>query len=321
MEKKFIKLLSCFIPNKKLRILFRKKYGQVKIQNYGIKHVYNGDDSQKVIINVLKQNEPCLICRFGGTEMRVVDYFLKHMNHNHVEFPEKIKYMIGALSGFFPSTDYLLSRFASEFLELTKDIDVLAVWNTKSEKFVCENYLNSDAKLIDLHALDTVCYKNPWSQYLHGKKVLVIHPFAESIEKQYKKRELIFKNNPKILPEFELITMKPVQGLADNRFELPYQDWFEALDDMKSQIDKLDFDIAIIGAGAYGIFLGHYCKQIGKQAIHMGGVTQLLFGITGKRWELEQPEVIKDVFNEYWIRPDKKEQPKGAKQVEGGCYW
>ncbi len=321
MQNQLVKLLSCLIPSKKARIAFRAKFGNIQLQKYGIKHIYNGFDGQNIILNTLKQEKPCLICRFGGTEMRVVDYFLKNKNKTYIEFPPKIKYMIGALSGFFPAEDYLLSRFASEFIELTKDIDVLAVWNTKSEKYMCENYLNKDARLIHLGTLDTVNFANPWSQGLKGKKVLVIHPFAESIEKQYQKRELIFEKNPKVLPEFELITMKPVQGLADSRFELPYNNWFEALEDMKSQIDKIDFDIAVIGAGAYGIFLAHYCKQLGKQAIHMGGVTQLLFGITGKRWEIEQPDVIKNVVNEYWVRPDVTEQPKGAKQVEGGCYW
>lgn len=321
MQNQFIKLLSCLIPSKKARVAFRIKYGIKPLQNYNTKHIYSPEDGQEIILNELNKGKPCMICRFGGTEMRVIDHFLKNKNKNFVQFPEKIKNMIGALSGFFPSTDYLLSRFSSEFLELTNDIDILAVWGTKSEKEVCEQYLNKDAKLIALFTLNTVSYDNPWSQYLQGKKVLVIHPFAETIEKQYKNREKIFKNNPKVLPEFELITFKPVQGLADSRFDLPYENWFEALDDMKSKISKIDFDIAVIGAGAYGIFLAHYCKQLGKQAVHLGGVTQLLFGITGKRWEIEQPYVVENVLNEYWVRPDVNEQPKGIKQVEGGCYW
>ncbi|MBR2526451.1 hypothetical protein IKE67_08315 [bacterium] len=321
MQNQFIKLLSCLIPSKKARIAFRAKFGKIPLQKYGVKHVYNPQDSQDIIINELSKGQPCMICRFGGTEMRVVDHYLKNRNKLNVKFPEKIKEMIGALSGFFPSTDYLLSRFSSEFIELAKDIDVLAVWNTKSEKYMCENYLNKNAKLIHLFALNTVSFENPWSQYLQGKKVLVIHPFAETIEKQYKNREKVFAKNPKVLPQFELITMKPVQGLADSRFELPYENWFEALNDMKSQISKIDFDIAVIGAGAYGIFLAHYCKELGKQAVHLGGATQLLFGITGKRWDVEQAFVIENVINEHWVRPDINEQPKGVKQVEGGCYW
>ncbi len=321
MNSKIVKLLSCLIPSKTSRIKFRAKFAHVNLQNYGIKHIYNGTDGQDIIKKYLKTNEPCMICRFGGTEMRVVDYYLKHMQSSDVRFPAKIRQMISDLSGFFPTTDYYLSRFASEFIELTKDIDVLAVWNTKSEKDVCEKYLNKDAKLISLSALDTVNFENPWSEALEGKKVLVIHPFAETIQEQFKNREKVFAKNPKVLPNFELKTIKAVQGLADSKKDLPFENWFEALNSMIKQIDETDFDVAIIGAGAYGIFLAHYCKMIGKQAVHMGGTTQLLFGITGKRWEIEQPLVIKNVVNEYWVRPNSNDAPKGAKKVEGGCYW
>ncbi len=320
MKNFFLRLICCLIPIKNWRVQFREKYIRIPLVNYGTKFIYGGEDGQEVILNELNKNKPSLICRFGGTEMRVVAHYLKHMRQNSVKFPEKIKEMIGALSGFFPSNDYLLSRFSSEFINLTKDIDVLAVWNTKSEKLMCEKYVNTDAKLIHLSVLDTVNYQNPWSQYLKGKKVLVIHPFAKTIEEQYQKRELLFKN-PKTLPEFELITMKPVQGLADSRFDLPYNNWFEALKEMEDKIDKIDFDIAIVAAGAYGIFLAHHCKMIGKQAVHMAGVTQLLFGITGKRWETESKYVIADCFNEHWVRPSEDEKPKGLNKVESGCYW
>ena len=320
MNQHLVKFLSCFILSKQKRIDFRGKHA-IKIQNYDIQHIYNGDDGQEIVKNQLKQDKPCMICRFGGTEMRVVDYYLKHMKSNNVNFPAKIKQMISDLSGFFPTTDYYLSRFASEFIELTKNIDVLAVWNTKSEKDVCEKYLNKDAKLISLSTLDTVNYQTPWSEALEGKKVLVIHPFAETIQAQFDNREKVFEKNPKVLPNFELKTIKAVQGIADSKKDLPFDNWFEALNSMKKQIDETDFDIAIIGAGAYGIFLAHYCKQIGKQAVHMGGTTQLLFGITGKRWEIEQPQVIKNIVNEYWVRPNDSDTPKGAQKVEGGCYW
>ena len=40
--------------------------------------------------------------------------------------------------------------------------------------------------------------------------------------------------------------MKPVQSMADNKSEYNYNDWFEALDDMKSQINKIDFALLII---------------------------------------------------------------------------
>ena len=50
---------------------------------------------------------------------------------------------------------------------------------------------------------------------------------------------------------------------------------------MKSQMDQTDYDIALIGCGAYGFPLAAHAKRMGKQAIHMGGSLQLLFGIRG----------------------------------------
>lgn len=145
----------------------------------------------------------------------------------------------------------------------------------------------------------------------------MIHPFEDSIREQYKKREKLFKN-PYVLPEFELITMKPVQGLADSPEKLQYRDWFEALNSMTEKIKNFDFDVALIGAGAYGIFLANFCRNIGRKGVHMGGVTQLLFGIKGFRWD----SVLQDsVYNEYWVRPGENEKPKGAEKVEGACYW
>ena len=54
---------------------------------------------------------------------------------------------------------------------------------------------------------------------------------------------------------------------------------------MVKEIEKKDFDIALIGAGAYGMPLAYKIKKMGKKAIHIGGSLQCLFGIKGSRWE------------------------------------
>ena len=84
---------------------------------------------------------------------------------------------------------------------------------------------------------------------------------------------------------------------------------------MECEIDKADFDVALIGCGAYGFPLAAHCKRIGKQGIHIGGSLQLYFGIKGKRWDNH------GLYNEFWVSPDESEQPKNLSRVEGGCYW
>ena len=150
----------------------------------------------------------------------------------------------------------------------------------------------------------------------------MIHPFAETISRQYKKREQLFANKA-ILPEFELLTYKSVQSIGGNA---EFKDWFEALDKMKNDIDKLEYDIAILGCGAYGLSLAAHIKRSGKKAVHLGGVTQILFGIKGRRWENPTLEMSRngyypDLFNDNWCRPNESERPKSADKVEGACYW
>lgn len=88
---------------------------------------------------------------------------------------------------------------------------------------------------------------------------------------------------------------------------------------MKAQMDAIDYEVAIIGCGAYGFHLAAHAKRTGHKAVHLGGATQILFGIKGKRWD-EMPAVNK-LFNKYWVYPPQTDRPKNYDKVEGGCYW
>ena len=99
---------------------------------------------------------------------------------------------------------------------------------------------------------------------------------------------------------------------------------------MKKEVEREDFYVCLIGCGAYGFPLAAYVKRMGKQAIHLGGALQLLFGIKGSRWENPNYGVkewgitygsYSSLINEFWVKPLIKDTPKNAKQVEGACYW
>ena len=107
---------------------------------------------------------------------------------------------------------------------------------------------------------------------------------------------------------------RAVQTIAGNK-DPRFNNWFEALDLMYNEAMSKDFDVAIIGCGAYGFPLAAKLKAAGKIAIHMGGATQYLFGVTGARWGKSK------LVNENWIRPFPEERPEGYKTVEDGCYW
>lgn len=103
-----------------------------------------------------------------------------------------------------------------------------------------------------------------------------------------------------------------------------FKDWFEALDWMKAEMNKTDYDICLIGCGAYGFPLAAHAKRQGKKAIHLGGSLQLLFGIKGVRWENPNynPKYnYAALMNQYWIKPNNNEKPNNAGNVENACYW
>ena len=85
------------------------------------------------------------------------------------------------------------------------------------------------------------------------------------------------------------------------------------------QIKKIDFDIAILGCGAYGHMLCHKIDtELKKDAIYVGGSIQTLFGIISSR----EKEHGKIKYDENWISeiPDEY-KPSNYKLIENGCYW
>lgn len=286
----------------------KKEY--IKFNEYKGKKILSGAQGNKYIFDKIKGEDPFFITRIGATELEVLSYYL----YKNKEYDEYIKSKAHKHAGIFPEKNDSLNDFSEEYLNSIQKADCIGVWFNKNEGKIIDS--NSECVLTELRALEPYYWDNPWSEMLNNKKVLIIHPFKETIEKQYKQREKIFRNS-EILVDFDLQVLKSVQSMKGNHVE--FNTWTNALNSMKDEIDKYDFDIAIIGAGAYGLPLGAYIKSIGKQAIHMGGATQLLFGIKGTRWD--NHEFISKLYNESWVRPGNDEIYKGAEKVEGGCYW
>ncbi len=222
-------------------------------------------------------------------------------------------------AGFFPRDIKLLDRYVEIMEEAASEVDILGAWNWLMEDYIIHTFATK-AAITSLRNLEPWHSDVPWSRALKGKKVLVIHPFKDSIEQQYINRKLLFSNS-EVLPEFELITLRAVQSIAGNKPE-GLDNWFEALDYMVNQISRIDFDIALIGCGAYGFPLAAKVKKMNKQAIHLAGATQLFFGIKGGRWERGgHYALFKKIFNEHWVRPMAHEKPKNSESIEDACYW
>ena len=290
---------------------------------YAHKWVMTKRQTNDYIYDLIQQNKPFMVCRFGNTELQTVvgNLRVKIMGHSAEAdaYLDKWFTRLGKDSGFFPVEEKYLDQFTQCILDAYQQADLLAMWHLNMEDFVIDEY-KPQVDITYLFRLEPwLAECRPWSAALRGKKVLVIHPFEDTIQSQYKKRELLFPGT-EILPAFELKTKKAVQTLCGERDER-FDTWFEALEYMYKEALKIDFDVAIIGCGAYGMPLAAKLKQAGKQTIHLGGATQLLFGIKGRRWEENYPSKIARCFNDAWVYPLDSEKPKNGGTVEQGCYW
>ncbi len=281
------------------------------------KPVMTGDEGNKTLAGMIESGNPFAAVRFGGTEAKTIaDVLYTKAGGKLGGLSDKTLYRIMSLSGFFPEDKEQLFKFTDLYTECAKDVDILGVWNIVMQSYLADE-MTKDAKLAELRMFEPYYFDNPWTKALKGKRVLVIHPFADTIESQYKKRESLFENKD-ILPEFELRTVKAVQTIAGEK-DIRFNTWFEALDYMYDEAMSEDFDIALIGCGAYGFPLATKIKRAGKQAVHIGGSLQILFGIKGKRWDGH--EIIGKYYNDAWIRPRENDVPKNKRIVERGCYW
>lgn len=271
----------------------------------------NANEGNDLIRRRILTSGPFMAARMGKVELDCVA--------RSKDFPESIINQAHTNAGIFsnggkPDAD-MLERFKTAYLGSIKQADVMATWLGDAEKRIVDS-LAPHAERVPLRSLEPYYHDNPWTGALEGLDILVIHPFANSIKAQYDKRKLLFQDE-RVLPEFNLKTIKAVQSNAGN--VVPYEDWEDALYSMIDEMEVIKFDVAIIGAGAYGLPLAKAAKDLGRKAVQMAGATQILFGIKGGRWD--EHDVIGRMYNENWIRPSAAETPFLAGSVENGCYW
>ena len=289
----------------------------------------SGQAADDLIRTGLEKGLPFMAARLGRVELRAVlrwwdrqtggknwltDAMERYQGkRGPTDWDAAVRFSMENNAGFFPAEPEYLDRFAERMVNDLRELDILG--SCQSEEVRMRSFFPS-ATIIPLRDLEPYYHAEPWSRVLEGKTVLVIHPFESSIRKQYARRDALFAN-PRVLPAFELRTIKAVQSMGGRHPDYP--DWFAALKGMQEQIAAIQFDVAIIGAGAYGFPLAAFVKRLGHQAIHLGGATQILFGIRGRRWD-SRP-FFAALMNEAWVRPLPEEMPENYLRVEDGCYW
>lgn len=291
---------------------------------------YSHQAASDIIRMGLESDTPFAVSRFGHSELRALLNYM-HVHEKASEWEKLWNYIRGAKvepwwsenslwkvtykAGFFPMEIPQVEKFCQLVLNDMAQIDVVGSW-LGGERWI--KPLMTHSKFIRFHDFYHFANKDPWTRALKGKKVLVIHPFAKSIEKQFKIKDKIYDGVYQ-LPDFELTTYKAVQSIAWNK-PSGFENWFEAFEKMKTDIASIDFDVAILACGAYGMPLAAFIKRdLKKKAIHLGGNTQMLFGVKGTRWETDP--TFNYLINSHWVKPLAEETPEGHQNIDANSYW
>ena len=284
-------------------------------------------DVNDMIFNLIKSDKPFMVGRFGLTEIDTLIHYDNFLKMNSIEkihewsltlrYPFSKNCILNDIhrqSGFYPVTKKSIALFREEMITSMKNVDLLASWVKGECRY--QNHMQH-TQVCQLDFIEPYLSENPWSEALEGLKVLIVHPFTDSIHYQYtQNRSNIFKDI-KVLPKFELKLITAPQTLPGDKYN--FSNWFETLDALMKEINQVNFDIALIGCGAYGFPLASRIKKLGKKSIHLGGATQMMFGIKGKRWD-QEPVFLK-LYNEFWKYPYINEKPQGYFGIDQGCYW
>lgn len=305
----------------RLRNIYRKNQGI----SIGLIKSYDKVDTtveeyNKLLINAIINQNPFMVSRFGSEELKWYmnlksskqSFYRRYFNYITCKTEQYNRVSLRIIDNLtlLPRKSLNSSEvFYQEYKKAIKYIDILGSW-LRNEKYV--NF-NSETRFVRLFDLEPYKSNNPWTLALEGKKVLVIHPMVELIYEQWPKRSLLF-DNPIWPKNCELLLLKA------KYFDEPEVDsWYKMMQYYKDQVDKIKYDVAIIGNGSWGLPLAAYIKNKGKVAVHLGGATQLIFGIYGNRWK--DWKEYNSMFNDNWISGSLSEQKTWFENYDKRSYW
>jgi len=273
--------------------------------------ILNLEEGNKLISENIINNNIFSVSRMGIGEVNLIHKVLKGSTPSNQDI-EIAKNFGGVYGDCFDT-------FLELYIESVKKSDINCFWmnsNLDVKQNEIFDILSPNSHKVNHRTVEPYFLNSPWSLNLNGKKVLVINPFSYSIKQQYLKIKNIW-GDKKVLPNIDLITYKSVQSVGELR---PHSSWVESLNIMKEHISKIDFEIALLGCGTYGLPLVNFIKNdLKKSSIYIGGAIQIMFGIRGQRWD--NHDEINKFFNENWVYPNELETPENYKILEGGCYW
>jgi len=283
---------------------------------------------RKMIIEKMSDEGGYFLNRISGSDYNAVfDYYINNDKcyESHME-------NVSNYNGYFDKETDLVKRKIN-FLEYLKSL-LIAYKNSSSIMTACNeikrNLIEPQRNIFNKY----ICRKKPLIDYLYvesvypfledfkifakEKKILVISPFSDTIQYQFKHKDYLINNY--IYPDFILLTYDTPVTYNDKYDKLSFintDNWLEQSKLMTKEISEIDFDIALLSCASYSEYLGNFINlDMGKKAIYIGGIMNILFNIKGGRYT--ESQFYKNINNqEYAISAFEKTKYENIKGGRG----
>lgn len=229
--------------------------------------------------------------------------------------------------GLFPATSDSIIDFASLLQSSLHQQDGVAVahgtWSDAALARVPTRTAVVDLDSLDVRRTDPDSAMQTLLAGLAGRDVLLVTTPADMLVSRAKPStfEAVWSRVGR--PWFE---PRSVSGLAlpdsyDPHARAPWGSSRALLDWAITELWARPFDVALIGAGLYGIPLAAAVKATGRIGISLGSQLQLLFGLQGRRW-LAWEDFQRDIVTEHWdVLPSTHRDMDPQDLPDGGAYW
>jgi hypothetical protein len=281
--------------------------------------------------NIVETKKGYAIGKIGKTAQYMMYYQMllsKEKNRAKLkEFEKGLEFNCLKQQGIFPVNNGFYLRYNQFYSQHVKNIDCLGICYIPRELEIIKYYQLMSNNLIfypdqepdrSSPSNDNNCYL----QYFNNKKILIICPFADLL-KERAAREIFegvwSKTGKKWFYPKKIDSLEFPYGFSSETHKM-FPTAIDLFEYITSQIDRKDFDIALIGAAGLAIPLASYVKNIGKIGIDLGGALQFFFGVLGKRWR-NWPTWNEIYYNEYWIDMPSRYIPKETGVCDNGAYW
>ena len=236
-------------------------------------HFKDNDILREYVERKIKQNQSFIIPRISGIENNVSVYYRmiseKGVPSSLIKWIKRILPAMKNNAGILLPDTKNIEYYSNRYLQAFDYCDLFGGWelygNYIHHIFQTHEYIKKK------HACKTIfwalafdifhyIYSQPWTQALHGKRILLVSPFEESLREKVLIREKIYGID--LFPDCTFTFLKPPQTHAS----MPSRDFCEELHDFEKAIDRKlqNFDVALLSCGGYANPIASYIYEKGE---------------------------------------------------------